>query len=491
MAGASPVGVFVTDLAGSLVYANAKLAEILDVDGDLDGGRIYGLMHPEDVDRARERITEALAHGRETSVQCRFRCEDYSIIWCSIKTAPLPGSGLVGTVEDVTETHELEMQTEQARIGAERANQAKSAFLSRLSHELRTPLHAVLGFAQLLEASSLDDSQRESAQHIMSSGRHMVSIINDVLDIARAESGELNVSLAPVEIAPVVIEAANMLSLQARDKNVIVDVKLRHDDPTALLADRKRLLQIVLNILGNSIKYNKREGATIVSLEKSGDSATLVVRDTGYGIPADKVERLFTPFDRLGAENSGIEGSGLGLILSKRLTEAMHGSLRIESDVRIGTVARLTLPLAPTPSRAVVTLEDALPSIEFGRLDVLLIEDCESNISLFESVFEARPTRSLSVRKTGASGLEAAREQRPRLILLDAHLPDVVGTELLVKLKQEPSLYRTRIVVVSAETGSEAQGRFLRAGADAYLTKPFDLGSLLASIDRVMAGVER
>ncbi len=490
MSNASPLGIFVIGEESQVVYANATLAEILNAPQDalLKSG-LFELVYSEDRLRVDERISEALRRHEPTSVQCRFTLEGREAIWCTIKTAPLFGAGLVGTVEDVTERHELELQSEQARIEAERANRAKSAYLSRISHELRTPLHAIMGFAQLLEISRLDQDQKESVEQILAGGRHLVSLINDVLDIARAESGELHVGCVPISLKHVIDEAVSLLSPLARDKGVLVDVKVRERDAVTVLADKKRLLQIVLNLLANAIKYNKREGSVIVTCEQRSDGyIDLVVRDTGSGIPVDKFERLFTPFDRLGAEESSVEGSGLGLILTKRLTEAMGGNLRLDSDVRTGTVATVSLRSSvPAPmDHAVVKLPTIERPARRGTRRLLVVEDHEPSLKLMEG---ALIDYDVEFVRKGRHVVERALESSPQLILLDANLPDVAGIALLEEIKRNPFVCKCPVIIVSADAEAKTRDRFLGAGAAAYVEKPMDVHALLRTIEDVLAEV--
>lgn len=490
MSNASPLGLFVTDSVGAVVYANSTLTEILGSSQDALLGRgLLDRIHDEDSPRVESRIVEALRSREGTSVQCRALTDGKAQIWCSIKTAPLLDRGLVGTFEDVTERHDLELLSEQARIEAERANLAKSAYLSRISHELRTPLHAIMGFAQLLEMDELSTKQAESVRQIIGGGRHLVSLINDVLDIARAESGELHVDCAAVSLKDVVDESASLIASIAKDKAVSVEVKISDSTDTSVLADRRRLIQVVLNVLSNAIKFNRREGVVIVSCEPRSDGRlSLVVRDTGRGIPPEKAARLFTAFDRLGAEDSSIEGSGLGLLLTKRLTEAMGGSVSIDSDVRTGTVVTVTLRSAANArrARAVVPMPFHEHAADKKGMRILLIEDNEPAYRLMQGALADYDLRRV---KRGTEALAVAQEFMPDLILLDVNLPDTRGTSLLEDLTREPSLGGTSIVVVSADADKRTVQRFLSAGATSFLTKPVDVPGLLAVVEQLRAEV--
>jgi PAS domain S-box-containing protein len=498
MSNASPLGVFMTDPEGSVVYVNNKLTEITGAPHeDLYGPKLLALAHPDDVDRVRAAFDESFEARNGLAIQCRLLKADHEPVWCSVKTAPMfDGStliGFVGTIEDVTERYELEQESEQSRIAAERANQAKSTFLSRISHELRTPLHAMLGFAQLLQMSDLDENQRESAENILSSGNHLLSLIRDVLDIARAESGELGVMIVPVSLYPLVEEAVKMMQPSAHERGITVDVKFEEEDQVTVLADRQRLRQILLNLVSNAIKYNRREGSVFIGCEVRPDGyAQVTVRDTGAGIPADKVDRLFTPFDRLGAEATDVEGSGLGLTLTKRLVEAMGGTLEVETDERLGTAVTVRLRYAGSRqvASAVVEMQAPYATGDTSERRILLIEDNESNIRLMEGVFMSRPNYKLAVEKSGKAGLEYALQERPDLVLLDMTLPDMVGMRLLERLKSEPGLAGTQVVVISATAEERQIERTRRHGASAYLTKPLDVNQLLKTVDSVLGAAK-
>ncbi len=498
MSNASPLGVLLTDPAGGVLYVNAKLSEITGVPAEeLFGGRFLALVHNEDSDRVRDAVASSIAKRREISIQCRLQKPDHTMIWCSIKTAPmLDGNrlvGFVGTVEDVTERFDLEMQSEQSRIKAERANQAKSAFLSRISHELRTPLHAMLGFAQLLQMGDLEDSQKESVENILGSGHHLLSLIRDLLDIARAESGELGVQVTSVSLYPVVEEALQMLSALANEKGIAIETRFDEADSVSVIADRQRLRQSVINVLSNAIKYNLREGTVAISCEVRPDGfVVLTVRDTGTGIPPENADRLFTPFDRLGAESSDVEGTGLGLTLTKRLIEAMGGTLELESDEKRGTTVDITLRYAGSrqAGSAVVQMPSGPRSLARDKRAILLIEDNESNIRFMESVLSSRPHYALETVRSGKAGVEAAMKCRPDLVLLDMNLPDMNGATVLERIRSEPTLASTSVVVISATANVRQVERTKKLGASAYLTKPLDLNELLRAIDDALGATK-
>jgi len=373
---------------------------------------------------------------------------------------------------------------------ADRANRAKSDFLSRMSHELRTPLNGILGFAQLLQMESLPADQEESVTHILKAGRHLLGLINEVLDISRIEAGRLQLSLEPVPVGDTLRGAVDLVRPLAaqRDIELVAEVA---DDHRHVLADRQRLQQVLLNLLSNAVKYNRTRGAVAVSCEeRSGGRLRMLVTDTGHGISPDKIERLFTPFDRLGADGAGIEGTGLGLVLSKHLVEVMGGTLDVTSQVGVGSTFAVEFPLTAAPADA-LKLPAASPTVQAergeGRMVVLYIEDNVSNLRLVEQVLGRRPQTTLLSAMQGQLGLDLAREHRPDLILLDLHLPDVPGDEVLRRLREGPQTRGIPVVILSADATPGQVERLLAAGAQAYLTKPLDVRQLLALVDQRMS----
>jgi len=382
--------------------------------------------------------------------------------------------------------HEI-AERRRAEEEADRANRAKSDFLSRMSHELRTPLNGILGFAQLLQMESLPVDQEESVAHILKAGRHLLGLINEVLDISRIEAGHLELSMEPVPVDDTLRGAIDLVRPLAAQRDIELGAEVAGDH-RHVLADRQRLQQVLLNLLSNAVKYNRTRGAVAVSCEeRPGGRLRILVTDTGHGISPDKLERLFIPFDRLGAEGTDIEGTGLGLSLSKHLVEVMGGTLDVTSQVGVGSTFAVELPLTAAPAD-VLKLPGASPTVQAerqeGRMVVLYIEDNVSNLRLVEQVLGRRPQTTLLSAMQGQLGLDLAREHRPDLILLDLHLPDVPGDEVLRRLLEEPRTRGTPVVILSADATPGQVERLLAAGAEAYLTKPLDVRQLLALVDQ-------
>ncbi|MGH2573010.1 MAG: PAS domain S-box protein, partial [Actinomycetota bacterium] len=377
-----------------------------------------------------------------------------------------------------------------AKEEAERANVAKSDFLSRMSHELRTPLNAILGFGQLLEMDHLNEEQREGVQHILKAGRHLLDLINEVLDIARIESGRLPISLEPVRIDEAMAEALQLIVPLATERSVRIESPPETDDH--VLADRQRLKQVLLNVLSNAVKYNREGGTVTLSYQKAREGwFRIAIADTGDGIDPADLHRLFTPFERLGIERTGVEGTGIGLALSKRLVDLMGGEIGAESRVGVGSTFWIQLPVAESPVEELQRVTGGLesPSREMDRpRKILYIEDNLSNLRLVERVMAHRPAVEVLPAMQGRLGMDLAREHRPDLILLDLHLPDMQGQEVLGRLRRDPETASIPVVVISADATPGQIRRLLAAGATDYLTKPLDVARLLQVVDDCMDG---
>ncbi len=397
--------------------------------------------------------------------------------------------GCIGVGVDISERREAEEALRQARAEAERAHRAESEFLSRASHELRTPLNVILGFAQLLEVDASTTEQRESVGEILKGGRRLLDLINEVLDMARIDTGRLHLSIEEVHVGQMLREMLDLVRPLAARRNVRLQEVEDGRLDRYVLADLQRLKQVLLNLLTNAIQYN-REGGT-VSLDCAPAAEGLVritVRDTGPGIPPEKLGRLFTPFDRLGAEQTGIEGTGLGLALSKRLVEAMGGALGVESVPGQGSAFWVELPGADGPEDARGRPGDtgAQAGAPAKGLTVLYIEDNLSNLKLIERIAGRRPGVRILAAMQGGLGLALAREHRPDLVLLDLHLPDMPGEEVLRRLREDAETRAIPVVVLSADATPGRVQRLLSAGARAYLGKPLEVTKIMDLLDEML-----
>jgi PAS domain S-box-containing protein len=398
---------------------------------------------------------------------------------------------IVTIARDVTEQVRLETVLQEAKEAADSANRAKSEFLSRMSHELRTPLNAILGFSQLLAMDDLSPDQRDGVAHIVKAGRHLLTLINEVLDIARIEAGRLAVSLEPVPLVEVVDECLDLIQPLANQRWIVLDGRAVGAAGGYVLADRQRLKQVVLNLLSNAVKYNAERGrVTCRSVASAPGRLRLLVRDTGPGIPPDRFDRLFTPFDRLGAEQQGTEGTGLGLALAKRLVEAMGGCIGVDSAPGQGSTFWIDLALT-TPPADLTDLEAPIVAGDAPQpgpsQTVLYVEDNLPNLALIERILDYRPAVRLLTTMQGRLALDLIRQHHPDLILLDLHLPDLPGAEILRHLQADARTQQIPVVIVSADASPSQVEQLLAGGARAYLTKPLEVSQFLAVLDATLA----
>jgi signal transduction histidine kinase/CheY-like chemotaxis protein len=379
----------------------------------------------------------------------------------------------------------------QAQMAAEAANRSKSEFLSRMSHELRTPLNAVLGFSQLLELDELTPDQEQAVGQITKGGRHLLDLINEILDISQIETGKLALSPEAVNVSDVVGETVDLVRPLAANRGIHMLGSERTACDVYAFADRQRLKQILLNLLGNGIKYN-REGGTVSITCARPEPGTLRIQvaDTGPGIPQEHFSLLFTPFERLGAEQSTVEGTGIGLALSRRLAEVMGGTLGVESTVGRGSTFWVDLPIVEGPVQRIERLDSLAGTSVVDSTSaadqpaVLHVEDNLSNIQLIERVLAQRPGVQLIPAMQGRLGVELARQHKPILILLDLNLADVSGEEVLGMLRDDPATAHIPVAIVSADAMPRQVQRLLSRGATAYLTKPIDVRQLLELVDK-------
>ena len=461
------------------------------------------IMQGKDTDPAvRANIRQALKRWKPIVTEILNYRKDGVPYWAELSIVPVADetgwyTHWVSIQRDITARKETEAtlirtkeEAEAARHEAETANRAKSEFLSRMSHELRTPLNAILGFGQLLELEEQNPANRESTEQILKAGRHLLELINEVLDISRIESGRMAMSLEPVSVAEVARETLDLVRSMAAQYGVSLRENGVFDSPLMVRGDRRRVKQVLLNLLSNAIKYNCKGGQVVVSIEAVANAqrARVCVRDGGAGIAPENRARLWVPFDRLGAENTGIEGTGIGLALSRRLTQAMEGELDFRSSDE-GSTFWLELPNAPAanfgeqngdivPARA--------PAVS-TRWVALYIEDNLPNVQLVQGILARRPEVRLLTAFQGALGLELAAQHCPDVILLDLHLPDINGDEVLRRLRSNPATRDIPVVMISADATPGQVERLLRAGADDYLSKPFDIGHFLGVLDDCIA----
>jgi signal transduction histidine kinase/CheY-like chemotaxis protein len=401
--------------------------------------------------------------------------------------------------------HERTMQLEltNAELGlaieaARNANQAKSAFLSSMSHELRTPLNAILGFSQILTSDALPSTlaqKKEFANHILKSGRHLLTLINEILDLAKVESGAIALSMEPVALAEMLVECREMIEPLASQRRI----RMLFPDhcPLVVMADRTRLKQVILNLLSNAIKYNRDTGAVVLDADQvEPDRMRLSVRDTGLGLRPDQVEALFQPFNRLGQENGAEEGTGIGLVVTRRLVELMGGQIGVSSSVGVGTVfwieLALTEPLASALGQAGAPPAMPAPvtrSPEASRL-LLYVEDNPANLKLVEEIVRFRPELHLLSAPDGHIGLALAKAHLPDIVLMDLNLPCVSGTDALKELHSDPRTAAIPVIALTANAMPRDVERGLASGFFRYLTKPINIDEFNQAIDATLAHID-
>jgi signal transduction histidine kinase/AmiR/NasT family two-component response regulator len=381
-------------------------------------------------------------------------------------------------------------ELESARIIAENANLAKSDFLSSMSHELRTPLSAILGFAQLLESSSPQPtpSQKRSVDQILKAGWYLLELINEILDLALVESGRLSLSMEPISLHGVMQECATMIEPQAQ-KHGISMVFTPMQTPYFVQADRTRLKQILINLLSNAIKYNKAGGTVVVTCVAGTPGRIRIgVEDSGDGLSPEKIAQLFQPFNRLGQEHTTEEGTGIGLVMTKRLIELMDGEIGLESTVGKGSTFWIELNLAVEPDYAadigeLDAVAEALPKHDTNLRTLLYIEDNPANLMLVEDLIARRPDIRLLSARDGNQGIRVARASLPDIILMDINLPGISGITALKILAAEPATAHIPVVALSANAMPRDIEKGLQAGFFRYLTKPIKVNEFMETLD--------
>jgi len=432
------------------------------------------------------------AEGRVSNLEVQLRGKSGPLMWGLLSAEQISYHGetcMLAMSLDVTELRLAEKAREEQQA-AVAANQAKTAFLSRMSHELRTPLNAVLGFTKLLmtaAGSRLGPQELDQLAHVQSAGWHLLALVNDVLDVARIEAGSLRLHPRRLPLGQVVREALDMTEALARELGVHLLAPPPGDELT-VRADPIRLRQVLINVLSNAIKYNRPEGQVSLSCSQQQGMVEIAVTDTGLGMSAEQLAHLYEPFNRLGREASEVEGSGVGLALTRQLMQLMQGEIRIDSQPGRGTRVRLSLPgwtsTGTTEPGALDALQPQDPAPGGGR--VLYIEDNAVNMLLVEQILARLPGVELLQACNGAEGLALAAGQRLDLILLDLDLPDIAGLEVLRRLRAMPATAGLMVVALSAGAMADEVQAALQAGADDYWTKPLDLDPFLAGVSRLL-----
>jgi PAS domain S-box-containing protein len=499
----SDYAIVMLDPDGRVVSWNTGAERIKGFAADEIVGQHFARFYPGDDagGKPQRDLDLAAVNGRHEDEGWRVR-KDGSTFWANVVFTAIRDQagvlrGFAKLTRDLTERNEVEEALTNAKAIAEKANLAKSDFLSSMSHELRSPLNAILGFAQLMESDSPPPttSQKESIGQILQAGWYLLELINEILDLALIESGKLSMSLEPVSLVEVMLECQSMIEPMAQRRGIHMTFP-RFDKPPSVKADRTRIKQVLINLLTNAIKYNQVGGSVVVECNATTTPGhiRITVTDTGPGLSLEKLSQLFQPFNRLGQEGNAEEGTGIGLVVSKRLVELMDGVIGVESTVGTGSVfwvellstAALTVP-ARTETAAII---QPLTAIGEPRRTLLYVEDNPANLKLVERLIGRRHDLHLLSAIDGNRGVELARTCQPDVILMDINLPGISGIEALRILRDDKATAHIPVVALSANAIPRDIQKGLEAGFFCYLTKPIKVGEFMEALNRALKFAE-
>ncbi len=417
----------------------------------------------------------------------------HALVDCANQKVGASETAIRIAISDITERKRLEAERNQALAIAEEANRAKSTFLSSMSHELRTPLNAILGFAQLIETGTPPPTptQQRSIEQILKGGWYLLSLINEILDLAQIEAGKTTMAFEPVSLGEVMLECRAMIEPQAQQRGIGLTFP-QFASPWFVYADPTRVKQVLINLLSNAIKYNHSGGTVVVECTpRPPDALRISIRDSGTGLAAEQLAQLFQPFNRLGKETGSEEGTGIGLVVTKRLVELMGGAIGVESTVGVGSVFWIEFSLVDPPQRAVHEPGPAAavrPAVPYGLplRTLLYVEDNPANRELVEQLVARRADLRLLTAATGNLGIRMARSHLPEVILMDIHLPDINGIDAMNILRADTATAHIPIVAISADALPYNIKQAVDAGFFAYLTKPIKVAEFMKSLDAAL-----
>ena len=458
-----------------------------------------------DPERAEAAIKLVLSEKKITNYELTARARDGKETVVSYNATPFYDrdrtlQGVFAAARDVTESKRLDQvlqdknaELESAKLLAEKANLAKSDFLSSMSHELRSPLNAILGFAQLMESETPPPTvfQQQNTNQILQAGWHLLKLIDEVLDLAKIEAGKVTISPEPVSLAEVMLECQSMIEPQAQKRGVKLTFP-SFDMPCFIRADRTRVKQVLLNLLSNAIKYNVRQGVVEVKYaEITPGRIRVSIEDTGAGLSPEQLGQLFQEFNRLGQETGGEEGTGIGLVVAKRLVELMGGVIGVESTVGMGSMfwfelSAVAKPQLSTQMDVAIAVSRAHAGHQARQHTLLYVEDNPANLNLVEQIIARHPNIYLLTAMNGHSGVEIARNSLPDVILMDINLPDISGIEALKILRSDPATLHIPIVALSANAMPRDVEKGLEAGFYRYITKPIKINEFMDALNATL-----
>jgi len=496
----SPMGVGILNLDDSKInFVNDRLVEIMGVTREELNSRAKGDFWADAEDR--EAFLEGFLRDGYINREVQFIKPDGTKYWCNLTWQYNPSfdGGVLFWVYDISNRKIADAELMRAKNQAEAASNAKSEFLSAMSHELRTPLNSILGFGQILESDidqSMDEDQKESIHHIIRGGRHLLELINAVLDLSRIEVGHIEVSMTDIRIGDVLDECLSLIETQVDARDLTITLDYEDFVETHVRADLTRFRQVLINLLSNAIKYNKEGGAITITCSRIDDNRLrTTIADTGMGIAADAIAQVFEPFERLGAEESIIEGTGIGLTISKMLTELMNGTIGVESEIGTGSKFWVDMEICDALQQVKQPHEVSTDRQETGfdsSHTVLYVEDNPANLMLMEKIVARVDNLNLISSNTAERGIEIASTAVPDIIMMDINLPGMNGFEAMVNLRKNPTTKNIPVIAISANAMPDDIEKGRELGFEGYLTKPIVVQEVLDAIrDAVQPGGEK